>query len=73
MKIVLTLQLQQDNGTPVFTGTEEKTAFVQGDYGLVRGFLSSAGLSDLVRYMGWIASGRVPTPAGQTVLIRDLG
>lgn len=72
-KIVLTLQLQQDNGTPVFTGTETKTSFTLNDYDLVRSFLVGAPLSNLVRIMGWIASGQISLSGTPTINISGLG
>ena len=72
-KIVLTLQLQQDNGTPVMTGTQTKNSFTQDDYDLVRSFLVGAPLSNLVRIMGWVASGQVSVSGTPTLTISNLG
>ena len=72
MKIVLTLQLQQDNGTPVLTGTQEKAAFVGNDYEQVRGFLVGPALSNLVKLMSWIADNRVSIQGTPTLTIQQL-
>lgn len=79
MKIVLTVQLQQDNGTPVFTGTQTKTSFapdsasIQPDYDLVRSFLVGQAVSNLIKLMAWISAGQVTLTGTPTVTINQLG
>jgi len=73
MKIILTVQLQQDAGTPVITGSQTKLNFIGDDIDVVKGFLGSVQLANLVRLMAWYADGQlaVPTPA-PTVTISNL-
>jgi len=72
MKVALTIQLQQDDGTPVVTGTQTKSTFTSGDYGLVMGFLTGYPLSTFVKMMGWIADGRVTLSGTPTVTLNQL-
>lgn len=78
-KIVLTLQLQQDNGTPIFTGTQTKPNFapdfnsITADTDLVRSFLVGQPLSNLVRLMAWISAGQISLTGTPTVTISNLG
>lgn len=78
MKVVLTLDLQEDNNTSVLKGSQTKTSFVQTDYGLIVDFLVGPDLKALVEYMCWIAgpdgaTPRVPKPAnGSTCTISTL-
>jgi hypothetical protein len=78
-KIVLTIQLQQDNGTPILTGTEEKTSFapnagaIQGDYDLVRSFIVGQAVGNLVKLMAWVAAGQVTITGTPTLTIHNLG
>lgn len=78
MKVVLTVQLQQDNGTVVFTGTDTKTAFapdsasIQADVDFVRAFLVGPSMLGLVRMLAWISSGQLPVTGTPTVTIRNL-
>jgi hypothetical protein len=79
MKIVLTIQLQQDNGTPVFTGTQTKTAFspdsasILPDFNLVNNFLVGGGIKNLIRLMCWVAAGQLTLTGTPTVIISSLG
>lgn len=81
MKLVLTIQLQQDNGTPVFTGTQTKNDFAASertnsiftDFNLINSFLVGGSIKNLVRYMAWIANGVIATPAPATIQISSLG
>ena len=78
-KIVLTLQLQQDNGTPILTGTQTKNSFspdsntITSDTDLVRSFLIGQAMSNLVRLMAWIAAGQVTLSGTPTITINNLG
>jgi hypothetical protein len=66
------MQLQQDNGTPVLTGTQTKANFVGSDFDLVRNFLVGSALSNFLRMMGWIADGQVTLSGTPTVTIANL-
>lgn len=75
MQIVLTIQLQQDNGTPVATGTQTKTAFspntaaILSDLQVVNNFLVNGAIKFYVRYLASIAAGQLPTPNGNPVTV----
>jgi ABC-type protease/lipase transport system fused ATPase/permease subunit len=82
MKAVLTIQLQQDNGTPVFTGTQTKlnladpavAGSVLADFNQINSFLTGGAIKSLLRYFCWVANGQIPTPAGApSVTILSLG
>lgn len=79
MQIVLTIQLQQDNGTPVFTGTQTKTAFspnsgsILTDFNVVSNFLVGGAIKNLLRIMCWIAAGQITLSGTPTVVISSLG
>lgn len=79
MKIVLTIQLQQDNGTPVFTGTQTKTAFspdsasILPDFNLVNNFLVGGAIKTLLRLMCAISAGQISLSGTPTVIISSLG
>ena len=72
MKLVLNIQLQEDDGTPVLTGSQTKTAFVGSDFDLIRGFLVGQAIANLVKLMGWISDGRVTVPGAPTLTISQL-
>jgi len=78
MKLVLTIQLQQNDGTPVFTGTQTKSAFspdsgsINDDFKLVKGFLVGESVSNLVKLMCWIAAGQVALTGTPTLTISQL-
>lgn len=82
MKIVLTIQLQQDNGAPVLTATQTKLNFaasgtansINTDFVLVRNFARGDAVDNLVKLMAWIANGQLPEPTGApTLTISNLG
>ena len=72
MKIVLTVQLQQDAGTPVLTGTQTKTTFTGADVDLARSFLVGQPLANLIKLMGWIADGQLTLTGTPTLTISSL-
>jgi hypothetical protein len=73
MKAILTLDLQEDNGTSVFKASQTKNNFAQIDYDLVVSFLVGADVRAAVEFMCWMAGGTVPkTPNGTTVTINQL-
>jgi hypothetical protein len=81
MKVVLTIQLQQDNGTPVFTGTQTRNNFaatgvpnsVVDDFNVVNTFLTGNAIKALIRLMCWIANGQLTVTGTPTVIISSLG
>lgn len=72
MKIVLTVQLQQDNGTPVLTGTQTKLNFTSADCPLVRGYLIGDSVANLIKIMGWLADGEFTLNGTPTLTISQL-
>ena len=72
MKVILTIQLREDNDTVRLTGSQTKNNFVGNDYDLVRSFLVGAPLSNFVKLMGWIADGTIIYGSTQTVTINTL-
>lgn len=72
MKIVLTVELQQDTGTPVLTGTQTKTAFTGGDVDLARTFLVGPPMAHLIKLMGWVSDGQVALTGTPTLTISQL-
>jgi len=72
MQIVLTVQLQQDNGTPVVTATQTRAGYTGGDIDLVRSFLTGPALFNFVRLAGWIADGRVSLSGTPTLTLAQL-
>jgi hypothetical protein len=82
MKVVLTIQLQQDGGAVVFTGTQTKLDLanpgtpgsILTDFNSMNSFLTGGAIKSLLRYFCWVANGQFPTPAGApTVIISSLG
>jgi len=55
-KLVLTIDLQQDNGTSILKGTQTKTSFTQADYDLVHDFLVGQAIANLLKMQCWRAS-----------------
>lgn len=78
MKAILTIDLQEDNGTSVMKGTQTKPNFVQTDYEQVMGFLTGKDLRAFVEYLCWITgpdgvTPRVPKPPnGSSTIIGNL-
>jgi len=73
MKAILTLDLQEDNGTSVFKASETKPNFVQIDFDKVITFITSPDVRACVEYMCWMAGGTVPkTPNGTTTTFTQL-
>jgi hypothetical protein len=81
MKVVLTIQLQQDGGAPVFTGTQTKLALadpavpgsVLADFNTINSFLTGGAIKTLLRTMCWIAHGDITLTGTPTVIISNLG
>lgn len=74
MKAILTIDLQEDNGTSVMKGSQTKNNFIQTDFNLVMGFVKGNDLQAFVEYLCWIAGGNVPKPPnGSTTTINSLG
>jgi len=67
-KLVLTLDLQQDNGTSIIKGTQTKPSFTSADFELVRGFLVGQALSNLLKMQGWRADNTI-TLSGEPITL----
>lgn len=67
-KLVLTLDLQQDNGTSIVKGTQTKNSFTGADYQLVRDFLVGIALSNLLKMQCWRADNLI-TLSGEPVTL----
>ena len=59
MKLVITLQLQQDNGTPVVTASKTRNNFTASDIPAVIDFLFSERVKRILGMFGMVAD---PTP-----------
>ena len=53
MQIVLTIDLQQNNGTSIAKGTQTLNAFTGADVGTAINFLKSEPTQNLIRMLGW--------------------
>lgn len=73
MKAIMTLDLQEDNGTSVVKASQTKNNLAQTDFDLVMAFIISPDVKACIEWYCWIAGGVIPKPpAGTTVTINQL-
>ena len=72
MQIVLTIDLQQNNGTSIAKGTQTMGGFTGADVGTAINFLKNESTQNLIRMLGWRADSKF-TFSNEPVTIPILG
>lgn len=67
MQVVFTLELQQDDGTPILSNSITTPKFTSSNFDKVFSTMVGDDTKSLLRMMGWVADGTLKLPGATTI------